>query len=758
MRRRQFLNLILKGAMISEFPVLAADAAAGIPNRIPEIPNLSWEPRSDWISVKSTGAAGNGKADDTIALQTAFNRIKRGTTIYFPPGIYRLTGTLLINSPDKLALHGILLVGHGRETRLVWDGPDGSAMIREEGMGYSRWVGFDLDGAGGAATGQLHSSSHTFETAHRKQHMAFRNFSKAAVYADPNAAFAMAETSFENCLFERCEMGISFTQFNDYDITVEGCEFRSCGVGVECVHGNYYVRSTHFEQSRVADIVSAPEHGCSIRRCTSLGSAMFLQHANGVTVMTIEGCTVAAWTNPRGAISISSAPALIFDCVFADPPAAGDCAIRIDSDRQRLVTSQNTVPAGLSVFNRDATTRANVKVYEIPAGRRRGTALRPDQRFLKSTVRFPGKVFDAKRDFGAMGDGKNDDTTAIQRAIDAARSHGRMAIAYLPSGRYIVRDTLLVSGKGYYFGGAGMLSTLLEWRGKEDGVTIAVDDPDQITIEHLNLEKKSGIDILQAATGRTSSVTYDGLFVSRSNEKPFAGGLQCKGLTEKCTVFMPCVVGTLHFLDSSAATIVVPISYYGALIVEGKGPQRDGLLGILTRFSNGDYNVVVRDNQSLVMSDYYSEQSGNIFLLEGQPEGPPGRVTVQAAKLHLDEKRATNVIEVRNYAGQMFLGPGQFYGVAAEGIALAAERPMDLFLFANCFYSPSLKIVKRGIANAYRLGNYPVATKDVPNGEIEAMFGDTLPVSRLGEIAMALDDLRRLGETVLRLTHPQTIH
>lgn len=755
MRRRQFLQLLANGAMVSGFPGISATAAAGVPERIAEIPILNWEPRSDWISVKTTGAVGDGKADDTKALQRAFDLIKRGTTIYFPPGVYRLTCTLLINSPDKRALHGVLLVGHGRETRLVWDGPDGSAMIREEGMGYSRWVGFDLDGAGRAAMGQHHFSSHTFETAHRKQHMAFRNFTKAAVYADPNDAFAIAETSFGNCLFERCETGISFTQFNDYDITVESCEFRGCGVGIECVHGNYYIRSSHFERSRVADIVSAPEHGCSIRRCTSLGSAMFLRHANAVTVMTIEGCTVAAWTNPRAAISISSAPALIFDCVFADPPAAGECAIRIDSNSQRMITSQNSVPAGFPVFNVDATTRANVRFYEIPAGQRRGMALRPAQRFLKSTVKVPGRVFDAKRDFGAMGDGKNDDTRAIQDAIDAARSHGRGAIAYLPSGSYVVRDTLRLYGSDYYFGGAGMLSTLLEWRGKEGGVTVAVEDPDQIAIEHLDLQKKSGIDILQTGTGRASFVTYDGLFVSRTNESPFAGGLQCKGLTENCTVFMPCVVGTLRFLDSSAATIVVPLSYYGALIVEGKGRQRNGLLGVLSRFSHGDYNVVVRDNQSLVMSDYYSEQSGNIFLLEGQPEDPPGRVTVQAAKLHLEEKRATNVIEVRNYAGQMFLGPGQFYGVAAERITLASERPMELFLFGNCFYAPALKVGRRGAANAHRLGNIAVATKGVPGGDIDAMFGDTLAAARLGEIATALDDLRRLGETVLRLTHPQ---
>jgi hypothetical protein len=731
------------------------EAKADVPTSIPQLPILNWEPRSDWISVKSAGAVGDGTTDDTAALQAAFALIKRGVTIYFPPGVYRVTHTLLVNSPDKHPLYGILVVGHGRDTRLVWDGANGEAIIKEEGMGYSRWVGLDLDGAYKAAIGQHHFSSYTFETVHRKQHMAFRNCTRAAVYSDPKDAFAIAETSFENSLFERCGTGVSFTKFNDYDITFDGCDFRKCGIGIECVHGNFYARNCHFEESVTADIISAPEHGSSIRRCTSFGSAMFLKHANPVAVITIEGCAVAAWKSLAGAISIAGAPGLVFDCAFTNPPPGGACAIRLDSDTQRLITSQNMVPTGLPLFNRETNTRSNVHLYGIPAGQRTGAALRPTQRFLKSTVQIPRRVFDAKRDFGALGDGKGDDTAAIQNAIDAARSYGRGAIAYLPSGRYIVRDTLRLSGKDYYFGGAGMLSTFLQWMGNEDGATVAVEDPDHITIEHIDLQKKTGVDILQTGTGRTSFVTYDGLFVSRSNAPPFAGGLRCKGLNDKCTVVIPCVVGTLHLLDCGAATIVVPLSYYGALIVEGQGRQRNGLLGILSRFSGGDYNVVLKDNQSIVMSDYYSESSGNIFLLEGRPEDPPGRVTVQGAKLHLDKTRATNVIEVRNYAGQMFLGPDQFNGAAAEGVALAAERRMDLFLLGNSFYVSPLRVTKRGAANVYRLGNVPVATINVPSAESAAMFADTLPPAQLGEIATGLDDLRRLGETDLRLNYPQ---
>lgn len=755
MKRRSFLNLLLAGAVASETPAVAAPARRELLATLPQLPVLEWLPRSDWISVKSTGAAGDGTADDTAALQAAFSLIKRGVTVYFPPGVYRVTRTLVVDSPDKKALYSVAVVGHGRESRLIWDGPNGEAMIRQEGMGYSRWIGLDLDGAHKAGIGQHHYSRYTFETVHRKQHMAFRNFVKAGVYADPGDAFAMAETSFENCLFDHCGTGVSFTQFNDYDITLDGCDFQACGIGVECVHGNFYIRNSHFESSTAADIVSQPEHGSSVRRCTSMGSAMFIKHANGVAVLTIEGCAVGNWGNAAAAITMSGAPAMVFDCAFSGPPAGADCAIRLDSPNQRLISSQNSTAAGLRLFNKEVLSWENVRIYEIPAGRRRGIDLRPERRFFKSVFKVPGRVFDAKRDFGAMGNGANDDTAAVQNALDAARDHGQGAMAYLPAGEYVIKDTLRVYGSNYYFGGAGLESSILKWMGRQDGVTIAVDDPDHIVIEHMGIQKREGIGIRQATTGRASHVVYDGLFVASSNTTPVLDGLQCVGLTKNCTVVVPCVVGNLRFIDCGAATIVVQLSYYGTLTVEGRERDRSGLLGMLTRFSGGgEMNVVVKNNQNIVMSDFYSESSGNVFRFEGDPGDPPGRITIQAQKLHLEQQRATNVMEVRNYAGQIFFGPSQFYAGTTKGFAVAADRRLDIFLLGNSFYGAPLRSVQNGEVNFYRLGNVPVGKIEAASEELPAMFADNLAAAHWDALAAGLDDLRRLGETDLRLNHP----
>src|SRR5262249_3671331 len=50
------------------------------------------------------------------------------------------------------------------------------------------------------------------------------------------------------------------------------------------------------------------------------------------------------------------------------------------------------------------------------------------------------------RSLGALGDGKTDDTAALQKALDANRA------VYLPTGKYIVTDTLRLRPDGVLIG------------------------------------------------------------------------------------------------------------------------------------------------------------------------------------------------------------------------------------------------------------------------------------------------------------------
>ncbi len=91
----------------------------------------------------------------------------------------------------------------------------------------------------------------------------------------------------------------------------------------------------------------------------------------------------------------------------------------------------------------------------------------------KARYAFPddASVLNARRDFGAKGDGKADDTEALQRGIEAScgsdKAHrGKSNVLYLPNGTYRVTKSLVVK------------SALGPWLYGEsrDGVVIKLDD------------------------------------------------------------------------------------------------------------------------------------------------------------------------------------------------------------------------------------------------------------------------------------------
>jgi len=738
-------------------PSLIAPTAAAAP---PQIPVLNWQPRSDWVNVKTQvtpRALGNGVADDTAALQAAFAGLHDGATVYLPPGTYRITRTLAITGP----LTGILIVGNGRATRLVWDGPAGGRMILVNGVAYSRFVGLTLDGKGKAAVGLYHNSDRRFETEVRHQDLAFLHFTDAGLLVDPARKLALAEAMFENCLFQDCRRGAAFTQFNDYDYTFDGCEFRQCDTGVECNHGNFYIRDCHFEGSRIVDIQASPEHGSSIRRCSSYGSNAFVHYVQPVAPMTIEDCRVAGWKSTDGAITLNGAPIMLFDCVFTHPPA-GTAPVQVLRDGQRLIVSQNRVEGAPYVVR----PRPGARLYTVPAGRRSGSLRSASQSFLQEHVRLPGRVFDARRDFGARDDGKTDDTTAIQKTIDAARAYGRDAIAYLPTGVYVITRTLHMDGEsttarhpstGYFVGGSGFLTRLV-WKGAPGGTMIAVKNPQRDVLQAIMVGSAdagamdNGADVLQTGSGGRSSMTYDGVYVYGMYQKqPFRKGLVFSDLGPGDLVMMPYVQGNIRVVDSARATIVSSCSYEGSIVVEGKKRVRDGFLGFMTRLTTGSLHpVYLRDSQSIVMSDSYVEQADSGYLLEGSPGDPPGRATIQGAKIEFtvpkDNPNGGVSFQIDNYHGKLFVGTDQFYNDPPQAkIRQQGRQPVDLYLAGCSFYGTKLDVQKQVSAHLFLLGS-------------EAMpAGNPQPEDNLHDLSSLVpmfDDLRHLGELDLRLNHP----
>lgn len=750
----------------------AAVLALGSPTAAaaPQIPPLRWEKRSDWVNLRTDmtpALVGDGKADDTAALQKAFNAVRDGAVLYLPPGTYRVTATLSLKNPSGARWIGGLLVGCGRDTRLVWDGPAGAAMVVLNGIAYTRFVGFELDGRGKAGAGFHYEATQGFQTEVTHRHLAFRGFTDAAVLEKHlNSGQALAETTFENCLFEDCGRGIAFLQFNDYDYTFDGCEFRRCGVAVDCARGNFYVRNCHFEGSRVADVRDWSEHGSSVRRCTSTGSNAFIVRTSTVAPLSVQDCRVDGWKSREGAIVLSRPPALIFDCVFTNPPrdasGAGTAPVRAPGDGQHLLVSGNEVEGAPGLVQPGGRPR----VHTIPAGSRKGVTRSSGQRFLQETARTPPRVFDARRDFGAKGNGPADDTAAIQKAIDAAAAAGGGALAYLPTGTYVLTNTLRMTGRDYAVGGSGWGTKLL-WKGPAGGTMVEVKSPQHLSLEDLMIGShdlgptNNGIDVHQAGSGGSSHMTYDGVYAYGMYQKdPFRKGLVFTGLGENDVVVMPHVQGNLRFTDCGRATVLANCSYEGSVVVEGKGKARDGLLGFQTRLATVvSYGLYLRDSQSVVMSDFYVEQADNGYLFDGGADDPPGRATVGGAKFHSfasDDPKKNNILDVRGYRGELFLGPYQFYQEPKRmRMRQQGGGPLELFLVGCSWYGarPDVKLGPAG--KLVVIGNESYGSgKDGEPFTDAAPFKEGAAEADLAKVGRALDDLRRLGELDLRLNHP----
>ena len=712
------------------------------------IPELVWTPRSDWMNVRTAGAKGDGVTDDTDAIQQVLNRLSdkrpkgevRQHVVYFPPGKYRITRTLTVTEST-----GGWLVGHGRSTELVWDGEEGGRMYWSNGCRYVCYEGLTWDGRDKAAILVEHQSQSYYETWIRYLHCAFVNARfHGLVVGHGGAKNESAELWFRNCLFAKCDEGVSLLSFNDYDNIFDGCEFARCGTGVHAIRGNWQIRGCRFQQSRVSDVKQDDiSHGSSLRFCVSIGSRRFLEtcRSNVPMPMQIEGCRVDGWTASDGAISLGHpGPVTLFDCAFEQPTNPSPPVVLASSQTtaQTLLASSNAAPPGTALL--EAGPKA--LVTEIPAGKRTPVLPGPKQGFLRDQVFVPAKVFDAKVDFGAKGDGKSDDTDAIQRAIDAARQHSQRAIAYLPGGDYAIARTLKIEGGDYHVGGIGMATRLL-WKGAAGGVAIHVDTPQNVVLENFSFEQRNDTytRIRQTARG-PCAVLYDQVEVSHYNDPP--EGIVCENLPAGAKVRFGLFTGKVHLADCGRADILALI-HYGRAIIDGAEHPKTGFTGFM--FHNAAlpfYALEVRDNQDVVVADYYMEQSTHYLLCEGGKRPGKGRVTIGASKISSKDAEA---VTLRNYEGRVWIGGGdaQWEKDRMQPVHLKqeGERPV-WFLSAGNAWCESEPVVNFGAAARFaRLG-------DVTSDKHRRPLPNQVPSGAMLEAAAALDDFRELGAAYLK--------
>ena len=107
-------------------------------------------PFGSWIDVKAEcGAVGDGKADDTAAIQKGLDLIRpedsKRKILYFPAGTYRITGTVKAIREKHRECQGVGLQGEGQDQSvIVYDGAGNEPMLMW-GSWYStiRSLGFE---------------------------------------------------------------------------------------------------------------------------------------------------------------------------------------------------------------------------------------------------------------------------------------------------------------------------------------------------------------------------------------------------------------------------------------------------------------------------------------------------------------------------------------------------------------------------------------------------------------------------------------
>jgi len=159
---------------------------------------------------------------------------------------------------------------------------------------------------------------------------------------------------------------------------------------------------------------------------------------------------------------------------------------------------------------------------------------------------------DLRRDYGAAGDGKTDDATALQRALDELIKHEKACVLYIPAGTYRLAATVQTKRKehtdcqGVAVIGEDPSSTILLWDGPADG-TMFQWDAWYSKISRLTFDGRG-----QAGTGlrygpafSTYNETSDLVFRDIKNGLVF-GGEKTNGQAEnevlRCR-FVSCEIG-----------------------------------------------------------------------------------------------------------------------------------------------------------------------------------------------------------------------
>ena len=447
-------------------------------------------PFPSWMNVKTDfGAVGDGKADDTAAIQKALDAIKSANSpkrvLYFPDGTYRITNTLQLTRASHNEPNGIAIYGEDPEqTAIVWDGPAGGSMLQ-----YNPWYAvmgrLTFDGQRKAKTAIDFYGS--FSTCNELSDLLIKDAQFGIEVGHMDSA-GIAETSVLRCRFYRCaQAAVSVQNFNSLDWYIWHGYFEDCGIGVtnRFGAGNFHVYESVFRGSTQADVMIKHCGYFTLYGNTSIDAKAFFVSIRAENWKDSEtwGANVTLQKNtiyqPKDASYIriaNNGPTMLLDNVLPSVTPGTPVVVNVPSTEQADVISVGNLFSAPQPYQVKGRLTTLDDRYDSPVAKLRSPF--PPSPFLPHATR---PVIEVKA--GA-------DAATIQQAIaQAAAMPGQRPIVHLPAGNYQLKQTLVIPAHSdLQLVGDGLIqATSLSWNGAGDGPALRIAGPSHATLRNFEI-------------------------------------------------------------------------------------------------------------------------------------------------------------------------------------------------------------------------------------------------------------------------------
>jgi hypothetical protein len=595
-------------------------------------------PFPSWRNLKTDyGAVGDGRADDTAALQHALDDLVKHRdfcVLYIPAGRYRLTKTVKTLRVDHNDCQGVAIVGESPDnTVLQWDGPSGQTVFAYDAW-YSKISRLTIDGAGRAHAGLVYGP--TFSTYNETSDMVFRNLTIGLMFGGMHTE-GQAENEVLRCRFIHCsDSGLQTLNFNSMDVWVWYCRFEDCGHGLFNCAGNFHAWQNLFLRSSISDIGSWNLMVFSFVNNTSIGSKCFLNFDTGHTwgsPMTISGNRILQPTGDFPLRLGNGGPYLVMDNLFKLPVGSSNRAAKMTWGDQTFVGNTYTSSNAVVEAGRFRRLAENVIDPRTPDPV-------PDP-LPPTPERQPRKIIEVHHHYTESAGG------AIQHALDEAdQFRGQRPIVHIPVGIYNIYRTLVIPAESdvqLVGDSAGETGTRLNWAGAPGGLLLNLKGPTRATLRDLFLNAPESRALLVGNADQPGGKIFADQFNVRGPLKDFNRPAAAVFVNDlgKTDVLFRCLQGEG---DSGAWVEVAGPS------VSAKGTPPHNQISIFTGGTgSAESQYDVHDGGRLVARGLYHEKSADtlhdLYLYDS------GMLAIDASRFSCLTSARTPMVTMTNFSG-----------------------------------------------------------------------------------------------------------